>query len=137
MDTPKYYALPGGGELWDIFTPEEQKVICKFNTIKYAYRAGNKDGEDEAKDLRKARRYIDTRLKAIEAAAKNRGQAVKNKGQAVKRFALVVRYTDGSEENITLNAVDAFAAECMAARCADQHRSIKEISQAREVDTGA
>lgn len=41
----------------EVFTPDEMKVIAKFNMLKYMQRAGKKESESIAKDVNKAQSY--------------------------------------------------------------------------------
>lgn len=67
VDHPLYY---GGAE--NVY--EAIRVIeawgldfCLGNTVKYISRAGKKDPAKEVEDLKKARWYLDRRIKQIEA----------------------------------------------------------------------
>ena len=60
VNHPKHYTThPSGVECIQI---TEHMNFCLGNAVKYLWRAGLKDGEDELKDLKKAIWYINREL---------------------------------------------------------------------------
>lgn len=64
VNHPKHYT---DGKIEPIEFIEDKKLgFCLGNAIKYIARAGKKDPTKEIEDLKKARWYIDRRIKEIE-----------------------------------------------------------------------
>ena len=66
VNRPKHYT-DGKIEVID-FIEDKKLGFCLGNAIKYIARAGKKDPTKEVEDLKKARWYIDRRIKEIEEA---------------------------------------------------------------------
>lgn len=68
VDHPAHYG--GGDNPYEVIKVAEAWELDKdaylFNVLKYIARAGKKPGEETAKDLKKARNYIDFRLATLE-----------------------------------------------------------------------
>ena len=64
------------------FIAANNLCFIKGNIIKYVYRAGNKDGESNLKDLRKAKHYLEM---AIELAKNGELHATIGKDNIVQR----------------------------------------------------
>lgn len=60
VNSPAHYQLPGGGQVIDrireVLTEEQFRGYLKGNILKYLYRAGHKN--DEQEDLEKAQWYL-------------------------------------------------------------------------------
>ncbi len=65
---PAHYRFPGGAEVINI---TKHLDFMTGNVVKYAARAGRKDGESKLDDLLKAKWYIDTLIKEIERQENN------------------------------------------------------------------
>lgn len=67
VNRPKHYT---DGKIEPIEFIEDKKLgFCLGNAIKYIARAGKKDPTKEVEDLKKARWYIERRIKEIEEAS--------------------------------------------------------------------
>ena len=62
---PSHYKANNGSELMDIIAELE---FWRSNIIKYVFRAGRKENEQEIVDLKKARWYLEWRINQIENA---------------------------------------------------------------------
>ena len=65
---PSHYRFPGGVEVINV---TKHLDFMTGNVVKYAARAGRKDGESKLDDLLKAKWYIDTLIKEIQRQEEN------------------------------------------------------------------
>ena len=70
VNHPGHYNQEGRMECIDemitFFGLRDTEVFCRLSAYKYLYRAGTKPGEDQQKDLAKARWYIEREIERIE-----------------------------------------------------------------------
>ena len=66
VNSPSHYA-DGKIEVID-FIEDKKLGFCLGNVVKYVARAGKKDPEKEVEDLKKARWYLERRIKELEEA---------------------------------------------------------------------
>ena len=68
---PAHYDIPGAGmeveqSIDVIFSLGWGEGFCKGNALKYLTREGNKEGEEDIKDAKKARTYVDFWINFLE-----------------------------------------------------------------------
>lgn len=74
VEHPGHYQSETGLECWDIWEALGILVpACQANVLKYLFRAGNKPGEPDIKDLRKAVVYINKAIDYLEKKEEKNG----------------------------------------------------------------